>query len=72
MSLAEFFGETSNHAGDSPHYSLEVALNNFWLFPKLKSLKGKRFQNVNEIQENRAVDGNWNCVRSQGTYFERD
>ena len=26
---------------------------NFWLFPKLKStLKGKRFQTVNEIQEN--------------------
>ena len=31
-----------------PHYSWD-----FWLFPKLKSpLKGKRFQTIDEIQEN--------------------
>ena len=42
-----------------PYYSPDLALCNFWLFPKLfpfkgvKSLlKGKRFQTVNEIQEN--------------------
>ena len=49
---------------------------NFWLLPKLKSsLKGKRFQNINEISEkySGAADGNWeNCVRSQGAYFEGD
>ena len=34
-------------------YSPDLALCNFWLFPKLKSpLKGKRFQTVDEIQEN--------------------
>ena len=35
-----------------PHYSQDLAPCNFWLFPKLKSpLKGKRFQIINEIQE---------------------
>ena len=34
-------------------YSSDLAPCNFWLFPKLKSsLKGKRFQIINEIQEN--------------------
>ena len=36
-----------------PLYSPDLAPCDFWLFPKLKSpLKGKRFQTVNEIQEN--------------------
>ena len=36
-----------------PRYSSDLVPCNFWLFPKLKShLKGKRFQTVNEIQEN--------------------
>ena len=36
-----------------PHYSPDLVPCDFWLFPKLKSLlKGKRFQTVNEIQEN--------------------
>ena len=36
-----------------PHYSPDLAPCDFWLFPKLKSpLKGKRFQTVNERQEN--------------------
>ena len=34
-------------------YSPDLASCDFWLFPKLKSpLKGKRFQTVDEIQEN--------------------
>ena len=34
-------------------YSPDLAPCNFWLFPKLKSpLKGKRFQTVDETQEN--------------------
>ena len=37
-----------------PHYSPDLAPCDFWLFPKLKSpLKGKRFQIIDEIQENR-------------------
>ena len=34
-------------------YILDLVFCNFWLFPKLKSpLKGKRFQTIDEIQEN--------------------
>ena len=37
-----------------PPYSPDWVPCDFWLFPKLKSpLKGKRFQTINEIQENR-------------------
>ena len=36
-----------------PPYSPDLVPCDFWFFPKLKSpLKGKRFQTVNEIQEN--------------------
>ena len=36
-----------------PLYSPDLVLCDFWLFPKLKSpLKGKRFQTVDEIQDN--------------------
>ena len=53
VSPAEFFGDTSNHPGDSVPYSLDLAPCDFWLFPKLKSpLKGKRFQTVDVIHEN--------------------
>ena len=52
-SHAEFFGETSNHSGDSAPCIPDLVPFNFWLFPKLKSpLKGKRFQTIDEIQEN--------------------
>ena len=34
-------------------YSPDLVPSNFWLFPKLKSsMKGKRFQTINESQEN--------------------
>ena len=37
-----------------PHHSPHLVSCVFWLFPKLKSpLKGKRFQTVNKIQENK-------------------
>ena len=49
----QFFGKTANHPGDSAPYSPYFAPCDFWLFQKLKSpLKGKRFQNMDEIQEN--------------------
>ena len=55
-----------------PHYSPDLAPCDFWLFPKLKSpLKGRRFHTINEIQEwDKAADDDWNCVGSQGAYFE--
>ena len=49
------FCKTSNHPGDSisSPYSSDSVPYDFWLFPKLKSpLKVKRFQTVDEIQEN--------------------
>ena len=53
MSRAEGFGETSNHPGDSAPFSPDLVPCNFWLFPKLNSLlKGKRFQIIDETQEN--------------------
>ena len=53
MSSEEFFGETSNHSGDSAPLQPRSGALRLWLFPKLKSpLKGKRFQTVDEIQEN--------------------
>ena len=36
-----------------PQYGPDVAPGDFWLFPKLElPLKGKRFQTIDEIQEN--------------------
>ena len=68
-----------------PQYSPDLALCDFWLFPKLKSpLKGKRFQTINEIQENTMgqlmaipTKDFANCFeqcweRSQGAYFKGD
>ena len=53
MSPEEFFRKTSNHPGDSPHYSPDLVPCNFCLFPKLKSpLQEKRFQTADEVQEN--------------------
>ena len=41
-----------------PCYSPDLVPCDFWLFPKLKSpLKGKRFQTIDEIQEN--TTGSW-------------
>ena len=51
--VAQFFGETSNHPGDSAPLQPSFGACDFWLFPKLKvPLKGKRFQTISEIQEN--------------------
>ena len=47
------FCKISNHSDDSAPYSPDLVSCDFWLFPKLKSpLKGKRFQTIDEIQEN--------------------
>ena len=50
--LCRVFDKTSNHPGDSA--LLQPRFGALWLFPKLKlPLKGKRFQTVDEIQDNR-------------------
>ena len=55
MSRVEFFGKTSNHPGElDPHTPWIWHHATYGFSPKLKSsLKGKRFQTINEIQENR-------------------
>ena len=46
-------GVLVKHQVTQPPYSPGLAPWDFWLFPKLKSpLKGKRFQTLDEIQEN--------------------
>ena len=51
--LKQFFGKTSNHPGDSALLRSDLVPCDFWRFPRLKSpLKGKRFQTIDEIQEN--------------------
>ena len=53
MSRAEFLAKYQIIQVTQPLYSLDLVPCDFWLFPKLKSpLKGKRFQTINEIQEN--------------------
>ena len=53
MFYAEFIGKTSNYSGDSAVLQLRFGTLQLLGFPKLKSpLKGKRFQTVDEIQEN--------------------
>ena len=53
MSCAEFLAKHQITQAIQPLYSPDLAPCDFWLFPKLKSpLKGKRFQTVDEIQEN--------------------
>ena len=55
--------EQKEHRATVANDLIQTAINepdlapcNFWLFPKLKSpLKGRRFQTVNEIQENTAM-----------------
>ena len=48
-----FFAKHQIPQVTQPLYSPDLVLCNFWLFPKLKSpLKMKKFQAVNEIQEN--------------------
>ena len=56
-----------------PHYSPDLAPCDVWLFPKLKSpLKGKRFQTIDEIQEN--TTGLLMAIGRTvwGAYFEGD
>ena len=53
MSREKFLAKHQTAHVTKPTCSPDLALHDFWLFPKLKSpLKGKRFQTAYEIQEN--------------------
>ena len=70
----QFFGETSNHPGES--VPLQPRFGILWLlaFPQTKITFER--EEISDHQwdsgkHNKAADGNWeNCVRSQGDYFE--
>ena len=75
-SHAEFFGETSNHPGDSAPLQPRFGTLKLLAFPQTKitfeteEISDRQWDSVNY---NRAADGNWeNCVRSLGAYFEGD
>ena len=76
MSWAKFFGETSNHPGDS--VPLQPRFGALWLlaFPKTKiSFESEEVSDPqwDSGEYDGAADGDWeNCVRSQGAYFEGD
>ena len=76
MSWAEFFGETSNHPGDSA--PLQPRFGTLWLlaFPKTKitfEREGISDHQWDLGKYEGAADGDWqNYVRSQGAYFQGD
>ena len=72
---AEFFGEASNHPGDSAPLKPRFGTLWIWLFPKIVTFEREEISDHwwDSGKYNRAADGYWeNCVRSQGAYFEGD
>jgi hypothetical protein len=49
LSVKQFLAQKSITEIEYPHFSANLALNDFWLFPKIKSvLKGHRFQDTED------------------------
>ena len=71
---AEFFGETSNHPGDSA--SLQARFGALWLLAFSKTKITFEREDISDHRwdsekYNGEADSEWeNCVRSQGAYFE--
>jgi transposase len=85
--IREFLTKHETTVVPQPPYSPDLAPADFFLFPQLKSsLKGRRFQTIEEIEENSTRDLNaipqnkfqdwkkrWErCIKSGGEYFEGD
>ena len=74
VSHAGFFGETSNHSGDSVPLQPRLGALQLLAFPKTKITFER--EEISDHQwdswkYDRATGGDWeNCVRSQGAYFE--
>ena len=75
-SSAEFFGETSNHTGDS--VPLQPIFGTLWLLPFPQTKSAFEREEISDHQwdsgkYDRAADGDWeNCVRYQRAYLEVD
>jgi transposase len=64
--IREFLAKQETTVVPQPHYSPDLAPADFFLFPELKStLKGHRFQTVEEIKENSLQDL---CAIPQNTF----
>ena len=74
-SREEFFGEISNHPGDSALLPPRFGALQLLAFPQTK-ITFKREETSDHRWDSgkydRAADGDWNCVRSQDAYFEGD
>ena len=85
--MREFLMKRETTVVPQPPYSPDLAPAEFFLFSELQpSLKGRRFQTVEEIEENsirtfapsrktrsRTVKKRWErCIKSGGEYFEGD
>jgi len=52
LSVKQFVAQKFITEMEHPLYSPDLALNDFWLFPKIKYvLKGRRFQDTEDIQK---------------------
>ena len=74
MSHAEFFGETSNHLGDSASLHPRFGTLQLLAFPKTEiTVEREEISTIDEIQENMTEQVMAiKTVRSQGAYFEGD
>jgi hypothetical protein len=53
LSVKQFLAQKSITEMKHPSYYPDLAANDFWLFPEIKpALKGRRFQDIEDIQEN--------------------
>ena len=74
--IREFLTKHEKTVFPQPPYSPDLAPADFFLFPQLKSsLKGRRFQTIEETEENWTRDWkkHWErCIKSGREYFEGD
>ena len=74
-SCTEFFGKTLNHPGDSALLPPRFGALQLLAFPPTQ-ITFEREETSDHRWDSgkydRAADGDWNCVRSQGAYFEGD
>jgi len=71
-SVKQFLAQKSINKMEHPPYSPDLVLNDFWLFPKIKSaLMGPRFQDTEDIQKMRQHC--WSkCRAALREYFKVD
>jgi hypothetical protein len=62
LSVKQFLVQESITEMEHPPNSPYLASDDFWLFPEIKSaLKGRRFQNIEDIQKKKRDDGTESC-----------